>query len=166
MSSIQVTISGVDTVLIHFHELIEVFTQQKTRCDFFDALEQPGDQFYLDYTFFHISLDKFDEYLWFQLEQTVGGIVETTQIDENVQSVRPLSVLNVSRTSDKQKNPQTLALMNKFEAVSTRDDEVVQERNVQQGDVEQKAINTTPYSGETSAKRKLHENSTWSGIQK
>ena len=94
----QVTISGVDAVLMHFHGLIDVITQHKTRCDFFDALEQPGDQFYLDYTFFHISLGKLDERLWLQLEQAVGGIVETAQIDDSVQSVRPLSVLNVSRT--------------------------------------------------------------------
>jgi len=94
----HVTISGVDAVLMNFHELIDVFTQHKTRCDFFDALEQPGDQFYLDYTFFHISLGKLDERLWLQLEQAVGGIVDTAQIDESVQSVRPLSVLNVSPT--------------------------------------------------------------------
>ena len=57
--------------------------------------------------------------------------------------------------------------MNKFEAVSSRHDaEVVQEPNAQQGDVEQKAISSTPYSGETSAKSKLHENAAWSGIQK
>jgi hypothetical protein len=77
----HVTISDVDAVLMNFHELIDVFTQHKTRCDFLDALEQPGDQFYLDYTFFHISLGKLDELLWLQLEQAVGGIVDTAQID-------------------------------------------------------------------------------------
>ena len=91
----QVSISGVDAVLMNFNELIDMFTQHKTRCDFFDALEQTGDQFYLDYTFFHISLGKLDERLWLQLEQAVGGSVDTVQIDESVQSVRPLSVLNV-----------------------------------------------------------------------
>ena len=107
---VDAAMPAVQKVLQDFEELTNVLTHGKTRSDALDALEKHG-SFYYDVAMFHNGLVKLDERLWQALEQAVGATdLVLEPAGQTPHAVRPLS------TSD------ALALMKKFEAVSSRSD--------------------------------------------
>jgi hypothetical protein len=108
---VDAAMPAVLEVLEDFDALTDVLTHNKTRSDVLDGI-QKHDGFYYDVKMFHIGLVKLDERLWQALEQAVGASdsSDSTNVEASGNTVRPLS------TSD------ALALMKKFESVSSRSD--------------------------------------------
>ena len=162
LKTMHISIPGVEAVLQDFEELTNVLTYRKTRCDFLDALEPFGD-FYRDFTLFHLNLSKLDERLWLQLEQAVGG--GSTNADALEQPTG--ATRRALTTSD------ALALMNKFEAVSSRSDAHLARPAspnttdvLQTNGAELDATLPTTSSLSEEAGRKPHDNFAWKGIEK
>lgn len=156
LASMQVSMVGVQTVLRDFEELTDVLTQNKSRCDILDSLEQYGD-FNGDVTIFHLHLVNLDERLWLQLEHAVGGSVGNA--DASAPAVRPLS------TSD------ALALMIKFDSVSSRNDAAAMQhrehsRSFHESESHVTVEGNASESVAPKAENLMLDNSAWNGIEK